>query len=63
LAITVIPRLIARFQPGPDWKHTTLRLPGAAGTLRNLFTNQTIAASPIPIEGLFAEFPVALLHA
>jgi (1->4)-alpha-D-glucan 1-alpha-D-glucosylmutase len=65
--VVLVPRLVAAAEradtpgrPGIDWADTRLSLP--AGKYENLFTRSMLeTGGDVPVEGLFAEFPVAML--
>jgi (1->4)-alpha-D-glucan 1-alpha-D-glucosylmutase len=74
--IAAAPRLVARLQPsdppvGAPWAATWLELPETLGAVayRNLLTGETLAVGAregrpgLPMEAVFALFPVALLEA
>ncbi len=56
-AMTVVPRW--RMQDPSRWRGTVVESPG--GTWRHLFTDQKFTDPKIPLDAVFAEFPVALL--
>ena len=74
--IAAVPRFVARLQPsdppvGAPWAATWLELPETLGAVayRNLLTGETLAVGAregrpgLPMEAVFALFPVALLEA
>lgn len=56
-AITLVPRLVIGL--GDDWGDTRIQIP--AGHWYNLLTGETVNGGVIPIAGILARFPVALL--
>ncbi|MGH9178792.1 MAG: malto-oligosyltrehalose synthase [Acidimicrobiales bacterium] len=56
--VTVVPRLVLGL--GGDWAGTTVAMP--AGSWRNLLTGEELPGGEVPLAGLLARFPVALLE-
>ena len=56
--VTVVPRLVLGL--GGDWGDASVDLPG--GRWRNVLTGDDVVGGRVPLAGLLATFPVALLE-